>query len=158
MATKFADRTIEIRTFLDEEYVRRAIKFLEKIRKNEYRIRSEKEYDYEVIIHGLKLNTVEKFKAASDSTAKQVFRIQYCSNREFYNHRLVLNRVEESGKRIFLDRRRASTSREQIKRFFEVLDPYCPNCRGEVGRKCSICDGTGKKKVRALSNRKNSLL
>ncbi len=150
MATKFAKRTIQVRTFLDEDYVQRAIRFLEKIRKNEVRIRDEKEYDYEVVIYGLNLNTVKKFKATSDLTAKETFIIHYCSNKEFFNCRLVLNRIEEGGKRIFLERRRASDSREQIKRFFKLLDPYCPNCKGETGKKCNICDGTGKTRIKPV--------
>lgn len=28
------------------------------------------------------------------------------------------------------------------------IDPQCPRCKGKTGRKCDICDGTGKTKIR----------
>ena len=39
-----------------------------------------------------------------------------------------------------------------LKDIAEKINNNCPVCKGETGRKCSICDGTGQTKIRPLKN------
>lgn len=43
---------------------------------------------------------------------------------------------------------------EPLRKVLQEIDPKCPRCKGKIGRKCDICDGTGKTKIRPKLSRK----
>ena len=41
-------------------------------------------------------------------------------------------------------------AKEEIDSFIKRINVNCPNCKGKTGKKCKVCDGTGKTKIRPL--------